>query len=329
MPLNVKFIQYVKKAGRYSDGRNGLYLQVKNSGLKSWVFRYSFDGRRREMGLGHINKYLLTEARNKAQELSFKVKYDKTYDPIAEREQEKQKQQLALKAKIITFQICMNEFITFKKAEWTNEKHAQQWTNTLTTYAVPFIGELDIKDIETSHIKELLQPIWATKTETATRVRNRIEQIINYAIALDYRKGDNPARWRGHLDKMLPKPSKITKVKHHPALAYKEIHNFYNQLREIQSISAYALEFLILTASRTGSIIKAQWSEIDFENKLWTVPMEHMKTKKKHEVPLNKRAMELLKLLYDKRTNDFIFVGQSKGGGLSNAAMDKLLQKTT
>ncbi len=320
MSLNVKFIQSVKKSGRYSDQRNGLYVQVKKSGLKSWMFRYSFNGRRREMGLGHIDRYSLAEARIKAQELSNKVKEDITFNPIAEREQERQKQQLALNAKIITFQICMNEFITLKKAEWTNVKHAQQWTNTLTTYAIPFIGELDIKDIETSHIKELLHPIWATKTETATRVRNRIEQIINYAIAIDYRKGDNPARWRGHLDKMLPKPSKITKVKHHPALAYKEIHTFFNQLRKKQTTSAYALEFLILTASRTGSIIKAQWSEIDFENKLWTVPMEHMKMKKTHEVPLNKRAMELLKLLYDKRKNDFIFAGQSKGGGLSNAA---------
>jgi integrase len=194
--------------------------------------------------------------------------------------------------------------------------------------AYPFIGNLPLKNITTEHIMQLLKPIWQTKTETATRVRNRINQILDYSLANKYHEGENVACWSGHLDKMFPKPSKLKTVKHHPALPYKNIHTFIIELKNHKTMSAYALEFLILTGSRTGSVINATWDEIDFEEKIWRVPAEKMKTKKPHEVPLNNRAMELITYLYQNKINDFVFVGQSKNGGLSNAAMDKLLQKT-
>ena len=324
--LTVLFVKSAKQ-GRYSDRLNNLYLQVDKSGLKSWIFRYSIHGKRREMGLGRIENITLESARRKASELYQNVKDNPVYDPIAERKSEQ------IIAKLIvntdkTFIDCATEFIDLKKCEWTNAKHAQQWANTLTTYAYPAIGKLPVKSITTEHIKSLLKPIWQTKTETATRVRNRIEQILNYALANKYYEGENPARWQGHLDKLLPKPSKIKTVKHHPALPYKDVNSFISKLRGHKYMSAYALEFLILTGSRTSEIIKAQWQEIDFKDLVWSIPATHMKGRKPHEVPLSKRAMELITLLYDNRVNDFIFAGQSKGGGLSNAAMDKLLQKT-
>ena len=324
--LTVFFVKSAKQ-GRHSDRLNNLYLQVDKSGLKSWIFRYSIHGKRREMGLGRVENITLDQARRKVSELYQQIKDNPSYDPIAERKQEQATAKLIINADK-TFTDCATEFIDLKKCEWTNAKHAQQWTNTLTTYAYPTIGLLPVKSITTEHIKLLLKPIWHIKTETATRVRNRIEQILNYALANKYYEGENPARWQGHLDKLLPKPSKIKIVKHHPALPYKEINSFVSKLREHKYMSAYALEFLILTGSRTSEIIKAQWQEINFKEQVWSIPAMHMKARKPHEVPLSKRAMELITLLYNNRINDYIFAGQSKGGGLSNAAMDKTLQKT-
>jgi len=325
--LTALFVKSAKQ-GRHSDKLNNLYLQVDKSGLKSWIFRYSSHGKRREMGLGRLENLTLEEARRKASSLYQQIKDTPGYDPIAERQQEQVKSRLELNA-VKTFSVCAEEFIDLKRCEWTNPKHAQQWANTLKTYAYPVIGDIALKNITTEHIKQLLKPIWQTKTETATRVRNRIEQVLNYSLANKYHEGENVARWRGHLDKILPKPSKIAIVKHHPALPYKQIHIFMGELRSHKSMSAFALEFLILTGARTGAVINAQWTEIDFEGKLWIVPATAgRKIKKVHEVPLNKRAMELLNHLYEQRINDFIFAGQTKAGGLSNAAMDKLLQKT-
>ncbi|MCK5666692.1 MAG: integrase arm-type DNA-binding domain-containing protein [Thiotrichaceae bacterium] len=323
--LTVRYIKSLKIPGRYSDNLNGLYLQVTKTGLKSWIFRYSRNGKRREMGLGRIDHLDLVDARKKASELSFQVKQDKTFDPINQR---KQSQQQAITESVNTFEKCMTDFIEIKSKEWTNKKHAQQWTNTLTTYALPVLKDMHIKDIQTEHIKQILNPIWHTKTETATRVRNRLEQIIDFATAHKYRSGENPARWRGHLDKMLPKPSKIRKVRHHPALPYKKMPDFMIKLRSRDSMSALALEFLILTASRTGEIIKAHWNEIDFEKAEWTRPSENMKTDISHTAPLSPRAMEIIKHLFEHKQNDYVFTGQTKAGGLSNAAMDKLLQVT-
>lgn len=325
--LTALFVKNIKERGRYSDNLNNLYLQVKPSGLKSWIFRYSIHGARREMGLGRTENLTLEQARKKASDFYQQKKDIPSFDPIAERKQQQINSRLE-QNRAKTFADCAEEFISLKKCEWTNPKHAQQWTNTLKTYAYPTIGSMPLKSISTEHIRKLLMPIWTTKTETATRVCNRIKQVLDYSLAHKYHEGENVARWPGHLDKMLPKPAKIKKVKHHPALPYKDIHTFTGELREHKTMSAYALEFLILTASRTGSVINATWDEINLKEGLWQIPAEKMKTKKPHEVPLNNRAMELINFLHDNKINNFIFAGQSKGGGLSNAAMDKLLQKT-
>lgn len=323
MKLTVKFVKNVDKSGLYPDGADGFYLQVSRTGSKSYIFRYQRNGNRHDVGLGSIKNISLTEAREEARRMTKKLRLDPSYDPL----EEKRLKRIESRKQIKTFAICMDEFITLKKVEWTNKKHAQQWVNTLTSYALPHIGDKDIRHIETTDIKQLLLPIWTEKTETANRVRNRIEQIINYSIAHGYRQGENPARWRGHLDKLLPSPNKIKKVKHHSALPYREINSFVEELRTHVCISAYALEFLILTGTRTTEIIKAKWDEIDFKEKLWTIPAERMKAKKLHEVPLNSRAIELLEYLHCHRMNDFIFVGQTKSGSLSTNAMDTLLHE--
>lgn len=279
------------------------------------------------MGLGRLENLTLDDARKEASNLYQEIKENPLYDPIAEKQQKKIESRLEKNADK-TFSESAEEFIELKQCEWTNPKHTQQWTNTLKTYAYPFIGDIPLKDITAEHIKQLLKPIWQTKTETATRVRNRINQVLDYSLANKYHEGENVARWSGHLDKMLPKPSKIKTVKPHPALPYKNIHTFITELKNHKTMSAYALEFLILTGSRTGSVINATWDEIDFDEKIWRIPAEKMKTKKPHEVPLNNRAMELITFLHENIINNFIFAGQSKNGRLSNAAMDKLLQKT-
>jgi len=329
MALTVAGIKSIKKMGRHADGRNGLYLQVTKSGLKSWIFRYSFNGKRKEMGLGHIENLSLSDARKKAAELNYQVKQDKSFDPIEERKQNQSNQIATLNKQTYTFKLCMDEFISSHKDSWTNAKHAQQWTNTLTTYALPYIGDVSVGEITINHIKALLTPIWTTKTETATRVRNRVEQIIDYATACGYRTGENenPARWRGHLDKVLPKPSKITKVKHFAALPYQYMPTFMAKLRKADYMSALALEFLILTASRTSPIINMKWQEIDFNNKTWTCPAENMKSDKEHITPLSGRAMEIINYLNTHRTGNYVFTGQSKAGNLSNLAMSKTLTR--
>ncbi len=324
--LTVFFVKSEKKSGRYSDNQNNLYLQVNKSGLKSWIFRYSIHDKRREMGLGRIENVTLQEARKKASQLYQEIKDNPGFDPITEHKQKKIAAQLQ-QNNAKTFSECAKEFIELKKCEWTSAKHARQWTSTLKTYAYPTIGNMVIQDITSEHIKQLLKPIWLTKTVTAERVLNRIKQVLNYSLANKYHSGGNVARWTGHLDQMLPKPRKITTVKHLPALPYKHIHSFISQLRKHQFMSAYALEFSILTAARTKEIINAQWSSIDFEERIWRIPAEMMKSKRPHEVPLNGRAMEIVTDLKQNQTNDFIFAGLSKSGGLSTAAMDKLLHK--
>jgi integrase len=327
MALTIAAIKSLKKQGRHADGRNGLYLQISKTGIKSWIFRFTFDGKRKEMGLGHVENLSLAEARKKAAELNYQVKKDKIFNPIQERNKAKGEQIAQLRETVYTFEYCMNEFIALRKDSWTNAKHAQQWTNTLTTYALPFIGNLPADEIEVNHIIALLTPIWKTKTETATRVRNRIEQIIDYATACKYRTGENPARWRGHLDKILPKPSKVTKVNHFAALDYKLMPEFMATLRNEDYMSALALQFLILTVARTNPIICMEWHEIDFTEKTWTSPAKNMKTDKPHNTPLCNRAMEIINYLDAHRMGDYVFTGQSKAGNLSNAAMSKCLTR--
>lgn len=315
-------IEVAKKAepGRYGDG-GGLWLQVSSYGTKAWVFRYMLDGKARHMGLGSVDTFSLKEARERAR-LARQLLADGV-DPLAAREA-KRATTKAEEAMRMTFSQASEKYIAANRSEWRNAKHAEQWANTLKTYADPVIGKLDVSAIETAHIVSILEPIWTTKTETAKRVRGRIENVLDWATFAKFRKGDNPARWRGHLDKALPRPSKVAKPQSHPAMPYAALSPFVSRLRERDGISARALEFTILTAARTGEVIGAKWGEIDFDAKVWTIPAERMKAEKEHRVPLSARAIEILKALPTE--GEYVFPGARPKRPLSNMAMLELLR---
>jgi len=316
------------KAGRHSDNSNGLYLQVKATGAKSWLFRFQLLGKRKEMGLGGITSLSLGGARIQAAELNNKVKNDPSYNPIMERKKEVERLKLEAIQENITFEWCATQYIEANKASWTNPKHVQQWTNTLTTYVYPIIGNMNIKDIELDDMLAVLNPIWYEKTETATRIRGRMEKILSWATVSKYRSGMNPALWKTHLEMVLPKPSTLKNVKHFASLPYSDIPNFFVKLRKKHSVSALALEFLILTAARTHNIMNAKWDQIDFKDELWTIQAIDMKVGNIHIVPLSKRCIQILHDLEQTKTCEYIFEGKSKKhGGLSNNAMDKFLQQ--
>lgn len=315
----------VKRAtqkGMLPDGA-GLYLRVSASGGKSWILRYMLNGKPREMGLGPLNTYSLAEARKRAKEARQKAKDG--IDPINSRK-EKILQQKLNEAKTITFDECAKQYIHDHKAGWSNSKHIQQWENTLNTYASPTLGHLSTNEIDTDLVHLCIKQIWTTKPETANRVRARIASILDWAEVKKYRTGKNPAALKGNLDKLLPKLDKVKKVRHHPALPYEKLPAFIKQLHKQEGVAALALEFTILTAARTGEVIGAKWSEIDFENNVWTIPEARMKADKEHQVPLTKRAQAILKQLKDSNS-EFIFPGGKPKKGLSNNAMRKLLER--
>ncbi|ESX48810.1 integrase arm-type DNA-binding domain-containing protein [Mesorhizobium sp. C416B] len=326
-------VEVAKKAkpGTYGDG-GGLYLQVAKSTAKgaqegaitkSWLFRFMLAGKARYMGLGDVQTFNLKEARERARAARQLVSDGK--DPIEDR-RERTAALRADDAKRITFKQASERYIAAQKAGWKNAKHADQWQNTLATYAFPVIGDLPVAKVDTAHVMQILEPIWTTKTETATRVRGRVELVLDWAKARHYRGGDNPARWRGHLDKLLPARSKVAKVEHHAAMPYADLPAFMAQLRSMDSISARALEFTILTAVRTGEAIGVMEGEVDFANKLWTIPAVRMKADRPHRVPLSDRAIEILKGVPREAESPYLFPGARKGKPLSNMAMLELLR---
>src|SRR5215467_14277405 len=284
-------VDKAKRPGMYADG-GGLYLRVTNDGAKNWVFRFMLNGRPRWMGMGPLHTVSLAEARKRAAE--HRLRRHDGIDPIEHRRAERLQARLDA-AKAITFKECAQNYIKAHRAGWRNGKHAGQWEATLATYAEPVIGKLSVQAIDTALVLKVLEPIWTTKPETAGRVRGRIESILDWAKVRGYRAGENPARWRGHLDKLLPPRSKVRRVEHHAALPYAELPGFLASLREQESIAARALEFAILTAARTGEIIGARWGEIDLLDKTWTLPATRMKAGKEHRVPLTARALAILK----------------------------------
>ncbi|MCL4673277.1 MAG: integrase arm-type DNA-binding domain-containing protein [Sphingomonadaceae bacterium] len=284
------------KPGRHADG-GGLQLLVKESGARSWVYRYMIAGKSRDLGLGPAagaGAIPLSEARDLADALRLKVKSG--IDPLSERQQEAAEALAAAQsAKIagITFKASAEAYIAANKPSWRNAKHRQQWENTLATYAYPLIGDLPVAEIDTPHVLKIIEPIWQEKTETASRLRGRIETVLDSAKARGFRQGENPARWRGHLAQILPARKRLSRG-HHKAMAYDAIPAFVAQLRERDAVAALALEFAILTAARTGEVIGATWNEIDLEKAIWTVPAERMKAGKEHRVPLSPRVVEIL-----------------------------------
>jgi hypothetical protein len=266
-------VEKAKEAGMYADG-GGLYLRVTPEGARNWILRFMLDRRPRWMGLGPLALFGLQEARAKAQDA--RRKRQEGIDPIEARRAERARQRLDA-AKAITFKQCAEAYVAAHRAGWRNEKHAAQWSATLATYAYPHIGALPVQAIDTALILKVLEPIWPKKPETASRLRGRVESILDFAKVRDYRDGENPARWRGHLDQLLPARSKVREVEHHAALPYAELPGFLVALRKQEGIAARALEFLILTAARTGETIGAHWNEIDLLDKTWTVPAARMK----------------------------------------------------
>jgi integrase len=309
--------------GMYHDG-GGLYLQVAVSGAKSWIYRYMLNGRAREMGLGPLHIISLSEARSRAAECR-RLRLD-GIDPIEARKGKRVEEKLEA-AKSMTFDACAKAYIEAHEVGWQNAKHRDQWRNTLKSYASPVFGGLPIQAVDVGLIMTALEPIWHKKPETASRLRGRIEAILDWATVRGYRKGENPARWRGHLDKLLPARGKVRKVEHHAALPYREIPPFMTELCEREGIAARALEFLVLTAARTGEVIGARWEEFDLNERVWTIPAARMKAGKEHRVPLSDRAVAIARELQKMRLGNFVFPGQRAGKPLSNMAMLKLLDR--
>jgi integrase len=321
--LSAAKIKALKAPGDYLDGR-GLYLQVRNPTSKSWLLKYSIEKRAREMGLGSAFDFTLAEARDMRDH--FRKLAKQGIDPIEHRRAEKAAKALD-RAKALTFKEACARYIAANRSGWKNIKHAGQWEATLKTYAYPKIGALPVQAIDTALVMAVLDPIWSTKSETASRVRGRIESVIDAAKARGEFKGENPARWKGHLDHLLPKPSKVSKVKNHAALPYADLPAFMLDLREREGIAAAALEFLILTAARTGEVLGATWKEIDLKKSVWTIPGTRMKNGNEHQVPLSAPAVAVLERMRKITNGEVVFFGQSSGRPLSNMALLVLLRR--
>jgi integrase len=321
--LGALAVSRLQDPGMYAvGGVAGLYLQVLPAGGRSWVLRATVGAKRRDMGLGGFPDVTLSGARDAARRARDKI--DNGIDPIEDRKA--LKSALRAQPKVVTFKEAAKAYIAAHEATWKNSAHRKQWPSTLETYVYPVIGDLSVRDIAQHHVLEILEPIWNEKTETAKRVRGRIETVLDAAKARKQREGDNPAQWRGSLDKLLPAPSRIAPTKHHPALAVAELPAFMQDLRSRDGMAAKALEFAILTAVRSGEATGATWSEIDLTEKTWTIPASRMKSPRDHVVPLSSAAVSLLKGLPRLAGNDLVFPAP-KGGEFSDAALGAVIDR--
>lgn len=319
--------------GWYHDG-GGLYLQVTDTAARSWVFCYMLNGRERQMGLGSVGAVSLADARGKLADC--KKLLAQKIDPIEVRKSDEAKARYAA-ASGTTFEECAKAYIATHIGSWRNAKHIKQWPGFFERYVYPVIGKLSVQDVDVGQVLKVLQPIWETKTESANRIRGRIENVLDWAKARGYRQGENPARWRGLLENLLARPSKIWQTTHHPALPYAEVGDFMALLKQQSGLDARALEFTILTAVRTSECINATWEEIDLYNKVWVVPANRTKTRKEHRIPLPEKAITVLKhamqLTSDKKNpviteqTGWVFPSRKKIKPLSNMAMLVLLRR--
>jgi integrase len=303
--LSDRAVAALKAEGRYAvGGVAGLHLRI-SAGHRGWVLRVQVGEKRKDIGLGAYPAISLLEARERAWKLHESIR--EGHDPVASRKHQRSILQ-AQAATEKTFQWCAEEFLKVKSSEWKNAKHRQQWENTLAAYAMPYLGHLAVSVIDLPHVLLCLEPIWSSKNETASRLRGRVESILDWATVRKYRSGENPARWKGHLDKVLATPSKIQKVEHHRALPVEEMPQFMQKLRTRPGIAARALEFLILTAARSGEVRGATWSELDLDKAIWTIPAERMKAGAEHRVPLSNAALQLLSNAPRLTDSDLVFV---------------------
>jgi integrase len=331
--LSEGFCTRVEQAGYYADG-GGLYLNVKPDGRKYWCFRWrdrharyttpksTGVGKLREKGLGRYGRYdvSLTEARELAGSCRRMLRQGK--DPI-EQARQMSRDGTAKNTPSPTFGECITRYVNAHQSSWRNEKQAQQWSSMLNRHAAPLLT-LPVAVINADHVLECLEPIWGIKTETATRVRQRIESVLDWAARCHYRSAENPARWRGHLDRVLPQPSRLKKPKSRAALHYQKLNPFMAALRNVDSLAARALELQILTATRPGDVVAAQWSEFGLKGAVWNIPASRFKANLEHTVPLSPPALRLLKNL--QRTADYVFPGRSGSSGITTAAGMKLLK---
>lgn len=306
----------------YQIGNVSFRLQVTPTGVKSWLYRYTLNGRTRAVGLGPAHRISFEEAERRARKI--RVMLDEGIDPLAERDRIK-REKIALEAASMTFQQCAEAYIEAHRAAWT-KKHADQWPTSLANHAYPVLGNMPVSKIDVHAVKKVIEAGWLTKNETMGRVRARIEKVLGWATVNGYRQGDNPARWTAHLSELFPRRSKIRQKKHHPALPYVELPAFMAKLGKVDSIGSWALRFLILTAARTTEVRAATWDEIDLENKLWTIDASRMKARRSHRVPLSEPALDVLRFM--KALNDampvptkYVFPGQKKGTCPSEATM--------
>jgi integrase len=324
--LTARTVATLREPGLFRDGQ-GLALRVNAGDGKSWVFLYrEKNGRQVELGIGSARDLTLAEAREKAAELR-KLRLA-GIDPLERRKDEKAKARIDA-ARGMSFEQCAGAYIEAHKAGWRNAKHADQWQATLAAYAFPIFGKLPVAAVDTTLVMKALEPIWREKPETATRVRGRIESILDWAAVRGFRQGDNPARWRGHLDHLLPARSKVAKVEHHAALPFAEMAAFMIDLRSREGVGARALEFVILTAARSGEVRGATWGEIDIDARVWTVPGERMKAGREHRVPLSDPALAILAAmrLPGAVPDALIFPGAKAGSPLSDMSLTAVLRR--
>lgn len=307
----------------FVGGVPGLALQITKSGARSWVLRATVGSRRRDIGLGGYPGVTLARAREKADAEREKIRAG--VDPVEARRAAKAAL-ISDQASAVTFEQAAARFISAHEAGWRNAKHAAQWRSTLKQYAFPVCGPLHVRDVTQAHVLAILEPIWKTKTETAVRLRGRIEKVLDWATTSKLRQGENPARWRGHLNVLLAKPSKIHKVEHHTALAAADAPAFLARLKKAEGIAALALRFLVLTAARSGEVRGAKWAEINLRSKVWTVPAERMKAGRAHRVPLSTPALAVLKAAPRIEGSDFVFPS-ARGGALSDMALTAVMRR--
>jgi integrase len=321
MALTVKRIPQLP-TGRHHDS-HGLYLQVMPTGGRSWVLRYEVRGRERWMGLGPTHAFTLEEARQSARKT--RQQLFEGIDPL----DAKKAQRIALAleaARTISFGDAAKQYFDQHEAKWSSAKHAHQFWASLEMYAFPVIGKLPVASVDTGLILKILEPIWNERYQTASRLRGRVASVLDWATVRGFRTGTNPAQWKGHLAEVLPAKGEFTRVQHHTALPYADVSAFVAQLSQQHGIAPRAFEFLVLAAARTSEVLSARWSEFDFQNRIWTIPPDRMKTRKLHRVPLTDRMIEILKALpREGGDNGLVFIGSKANAPLAKNTLSKLV----
>jgi integrase len=311
------------KIGLHADG-GGLYLQVGANGAKSWIYRFMLKGQVRDMGLGSYREVPLAEARKRAN--AARQLRSAGIDPIEARQSEEEQSKIE-RARTMTFQACAEAYIAATRPSWRNAKHAEQWTSSFVTYVYPTIGSFSVHKIDTALVLKVVEPLWTKKTITAERLLGRMERVLDWAATRGARAGENPARWRGHIENVLPNPSKLATVKHHSALPHDAIPLFITELRERVGLAKLALEFLILTAARSSEVLGARWAEMDLDQALWIIPGSRMKSGLEHRVPLSDAALEILRIAICNKVSDFVFPSAKRNVTMSHMAFQSLLKR--